>query len=271
MSAPTTAPGWSTPRRATAPRTTRTGLAVQPARRSARSMPRAGSPTRPRRSWVGKNVWQGQPRRDRRAAPRRRGSTSSTRLLVQPQLSPLLAVQEAGDLPRHRAMVRRRRPRRPPPEAPSQKINDEVSLASRLGAVADRAPWSPAVLTGASAASAPGACRSRPWAARSCDHPVADCRHRPPLPRPVPRPRRRRLVLASRRGRPAARPGPPAPSVRRDRSSRKGRGHPRRLVRIRFEPSGCAEGAVLRARRLPRLSSTWRGRTSIAAGSSRRS
>ncbi len=52
------------------------------------------------------------------------------------QLSPLLAVQEAGDLPGHRAVVHRRRSQRPP--RPDAQGHPGCDLASLVGPVAHR-------------------------------------------------------------------------------------------------------------------------------------
>ena len=153
------------------------------------------------------------------------------RAAARAQLSALLAVQEAGDLPGDRAVVHRGRPQRP--ARPDAQGDRRGPLASRLGPDADRgdgvAPprlvhQPPAVVGRADPG--PGL--------HDLPHPVAHGRDRPPFPRPVPHRRGRRLVHPAGRGTAAARRRLPA--VRRDVVPQ-GRRHPRRLVRVGLEPS----------------------------------
>ena len=124
------------------------------------------------------------------------------------------------------------------------KAIDDVTLAPRLGPVADRGDGRRSGPTGASAASGPGACRSRPWAARPA---------RPSCSRP--RPSATSATSSAREGADAwfTRPveellpaGRGLPEVRRHVVPQGG-GHPRRLVRVGLEPS----------RRAGRRTSSW--------------
>ncbi len=121
---------------------------------------RAGSPTEPRLAWSA----------SRSSRPIRRSSSgSATRgiciheLPFVAQLSPLLAVQEAGDLPGDRAVVHRRRSQRP--ARPDPQGRSTRSAGFPAGASRGSRRWSRSAPTGASAASGPGACRSRRSAA----------------------------------------------------------------------------------------------------------
>ena len=167
------------------------------------------------------------------------------RAAVRAQLPALLAVQEAGDLPGDRAVVHRRRSQRP--ARPDAQGDRRGPLAARTGARRGSRRWSRSAPTGASAASGPGACRSRRSAATTCGTQLLTAetvRHFRDLFRAR---RGRRLVHPAGRGAAAARRGLPA--VRRHVVPQGGR-HPRRLVRVGLEPPRRARRAELRPGRL---------------------
>ena len=181
------------------------------------------------------------------------------------QLSALLAVQEAGDLPGDGAVVHRRRPQRPARphvarrSARCQWLPAWGKVADRRdGLAAARLVHQPPALLG----------RADPGARlRVMPGPAPDGRDRPPFPRPVPhegadawfsRPVEEFVATWSRIVQNAA-----GASFRKEGD----------ILDVWFE-SGSSHRAVLgrglRPRAIPR-SCTWKARTSTAAGSSRRS
>ncbi len=127
------APAWCTPRPATAPRTTSsdatTGCAsTRPSTRAAASPPTS-------RAWAGTAGVRGQPEDRRRCWPSA-ASCSTSRARRSATVPALLALQEAGHLPRHRAVVRPpRRGGRPGIAAPAGAGRDRTHAAgSRPGA-----------------------------------------------------------------------------------------------------------------------------------------
>ncbi len=119
------------------------------------------------------------------------------RVQLLAQLSPLLAVQEAGDLPRDRAVVRRRRSQRPP--RPDPQADRRGAVAARLGQVADRGDGLAAPRLVHQPAKVVGRAdpRARVHRLRVA---APDGRHGPPLPRPLPQGGGRRLVHLAGRG-----------------------------------------------------------------------
>ena len=89
---------------------------------------------------------------------RRRGTLLALRE-AHAQLSALLAAQDAGGVPRHAAVVHLDGAGRPAPRRAGR--DRQRAPGSRTGARRASPAWSKAGRTGASAASAPGACRSR--------------------------------------------------------------------------------------------------------------
>ena len=172
-------------------------------------------------------------------------------------LPAFLAVQGAADLPRHAAMVHPHgRAGAHPREGARRDRRDASSCPTRAATASAR--WSPAGPTGASAASAPGACRSRcSWRSapasrcairRWCS---ASSRRSPPRARTPGMPRRRRAS--------SARTAIPTTTSRSRTSSTCGSSP------ARPTPS-CWRGATCPGRPI----CIWKAPTSIAAGSSRR-
>ena len=170
-------------------------------------------------------------------------------------LPAFLAVQGAADLPCHAAMVHPHgRAGAHPRKGPARDRRHACSC--RIRAATASARWSPRGRTGASAASAPGACRSR----SSCiAQPASRCAIQTvvaPHRRGFHRRRRRRLVLLAAVALPRQRPEPGR--------LRTGARHRRCLVRVRLDPR-------LRAGRRGicpgRPICIWKAPTSIAAGS----
>ena len=93
----------------------------------------------------------------RRAAARER--PAAARGEVPAQLPALLAAQDAADLPRHAPVVHQPRPEQPARSEPRGHRGRAVD--PRRGARSASRAWWPAARTGASRASAPGACRFR--------------------------------------------------------------------------------------------------------------
>ena len=218
---------------------------------------------------------EGEPA-DRRGAARRRRACSP-RATARPQLPALLAPQDAGDLPRHGAVVRRawtkrdaacspatRRPKTLRETALRSHRGDRVLSRERQGAPArhDRATGP----TGASAASATGACRCR----SSCTRRPASCI-------------RARWSCIDRAAE-HRRAGRHRGLVRLDadevlgaeaRALRQEQRHPRRLVRLRLDLFHVLRGSASghdgpTTTAGPRPTSTSKATTSTAAGSTRR-
>ena len=156
----------------------------------------------------------------------------------RPLLPAFLAVPGAADLPRHAAMVHPHgRPgatsarRRWPRSTPRSSCPTRAATAS--------ARWSPPVPTGASAASAPGACRSPSSCEKRDRRAAARSRRRRPHRRGLRGRGRRRLVLPRRR------PASSAPTTIRTTTSRC-----KDIVDVWFE-SGSTHAFVLEKRGLP--------------------
>ena len=259
-SASRTAPGWSTPRPATVPKTTRPAGPIDLSILS--PVDESGRFTAEAPDWLDRPAGlRGQPG-DRRSARRSRAiSTTSSRsshsyphcwrckkpVIFRATEQWFIAVDH-NDLRGRTLEGDRRGP-----------------LAARVGPDADRGDG----LAAARLVHQPPAVlgRADPGARlHGLPCPAPHGRDRPPFPRPLPRARGRRLVHAAGRGAGPARRRVPA--VRRDVVPQGGR-HPRRLVRVRLEPPRRA-GEGLRPG-LSRPSCIWKAPTSTAAGSSRRS
>ena len=221
-SPPTPAPARSTSRPATAPTTTSPGRRTTSAS-SRRSMTTGNSPTRsasPNSS--GCIVFEANEPiiellAGKRRAPRQRE--------IPPQLPALLALQDAHHLPRGPAVLHPHR--RHPRDAPWARSTR--SSGSRLGPQPHRRHRSSRAPTGASPASAPGACRCRSSTTpRRADPRRAISRARSPTWSTGAR--HQRLVRKDRRRRwPRARP-----ARRHDPRPR----HPRRVDRLRLLARG---------------------------------